>query len=242
LVVSMRRSCSLLDKVRMHGQFKPYFLRIQEVNKKDRFRQLPFLDYSKEPMYHPRLPDPRQRRMIRIDLAKLMNIKVGDLVRILYGAEAGKEGIVGRIIREKNLVRVLGANLKRTFWHPEPGPGKPTLMSVEVPIHITNVVLLDPVTKQPTRVKRRYTMQGECVRVSKVSGCALPEPVPVGVNEREELWTTYKETVWAQDKSRRGRIKEDLNIFGNREHFKTLVRIVRDAKHAEASRLPKALT
>merc|ERR1740129_414993 len=89
-----------------------------------------------------------------------------------------------------------------------------------------NVVLLDPVTKQPTRVKRRIMMHGESVRVSKVSGAAMPDPVPVGVNEREELW--------AQDKSRRGPPKED--VFGNREYFKSLVRIVNDAKHARESR------
>eukprot|EP00439_Symbiodinium_sp_Y106_P053497 s2048_g7.t1 len=117
------------------------------------------------------------------------------------------------------------------FWHPDPGPGKPSIVSVECPIHITNVVLVDPVTKQPTRVKRRYMMNGEDVRISKVSGCAMPEPVAVGLNEREVLWKQHEEGVLRQAKERRGPPKED--IFGNKEHFKTLVRLVRERRAAE---------
>merc|ERR1719391_1467552 len=120
-----------------------------------------------------------------------MNVLVGDRVRVLFGSEKGREGVVSRIDVEKNQVIVSGINLKRSFWHPEPGPGKPSIVSVECPIHITNVVLLDPVTKQPPRVKRRYMMDGECVRISKVSGSAMPEPVPVGVSEREVLWAKH---------------------------------------------------
>merc|ERR1712187_994315 len=116
------------------------------------------------------------------------NVQVGDRVQVLFGSEKGTQGIVGQILRKTNQVVVTGANLKRSFWNPEPGPGRPSIISVECPIHITNVVLLDPVTKRPTRVKRRYMMDGECVRISKASGCAMPEPVPVGRNEREELW------------------------------------------------------
>mmetsp|Transcript_60774 Transcript_60774/g.181044 ORF Transcript_60774/g.181044 Transcript_60774/m.181044 type:complete len:243 (+) Transcript_60774:51-779(+) len=228
------RRCEPLLAFKVQGAFKPYFLRVQEAAKKLRHRQLPFLEVSKEPQVRPALPDPRKRRLIKVDLAALMNITEGDRVQILYGAEKGKQGIVGRVNRDKNQVLVTGANLKRTFWHPEPGPGRPNLMSVECPIHITNVVLLDPVTKQPTRVKRRYTMNGECVRVSKVSGCAMPAPVPVERNEREELWTKHRENWWAKDKARRGPLKED--VFGNKEHFKALLRIVRDSKRAEESR------
>merc|ERR1711920_649689 len=171
---------------------------------------------------------PRKRRMVKVDLAREMNVQVGDRVRILFGAEKGKEGIVGRINAAKNQVIVTGVNLRRSFWHPEPGPKKPSIISVEAPIHITNVVLIDPVTKQPTRVKRRYMMNGEEVRISKVSGSAMPAPIPVGINEREVLWAKHQEQALETDKSRRGPLKEE--VFGSREHFKTLVRIVRQAR------------
>jgi len=217
---------------KFRGQFVPFFRRIQENAKAERFRQTPFLEVSKEPSIRPPIPDPRKRKLVKIDLAREMNIKAGDRVQVLYGSEKGKQGIVGKILSKKNQVIVTGTNLKRSFWHPEPGPGKPSIVSVECPIHITNVALLDPVTKVPTRVKRRYMMNGECVRISKVSGCAMPPPVPTGVNERGVLFRKHLDSL-QKAKERRGPLKED--IFGSRSHFETLVRIMRSQKSSEAS-------
>mmetsp|Transcript_35004 Transcript_35004/g.63071 ORF Transcript_35004/g.63071 Transcript_35004/m.63071 type:complete len:244 (+) Transcript_35004:228-959(+) len=234
----MRRCLQLLAphlKPRVEGGFVPFFRRIQEEEKKKRYRQMPFLELSKDPSKWKAPPDPREKRLMKVDLARAMNISVGDRVQVLYGSEKGKLGVVGRIDIEKNQVIVTGVNLKRSFWHPEPGPGKPNIVSVECPIHVTNVVLLDPVTKRPTRVKRRYMMNGECVRISKVSGSAMPDPVPVAINEREDLWRKHEESVLREDKSRRGTMKED--VFGNKSHFQTLVRLVRDQKVNEARRL-----
>lgn len=231
----MQRTLALLSKktVRTRGDYLPYFRRVQEYYKKERHRQLPFLEVSKEPSMRPAIPDPRQKKLVKIDLAKIMSVRVGDRVRVLYGSEKGTEGVVGRIIRDKNQVIITGANMKRSFWHPEPGPGRPNILSVECPIHITNVVLLDPVTKQPTRIKRRYMMDGECVRVSKVSGCAMPDPVPVARSDREHLYRRYQEKYLMESKDRRGPIKE--NVFGNKDHFKTLVRIMRDQDRRAAA-------
>jgi len=228
--MAMRRSLTLL--VKFQGEYKPFFRRIQDEAKRKRYRQPPFLEVSKEPRMRPPMPDPRAKRLTKVDLAHEMGIYVGDKVQVLYGSQKGKLGVIQRIHADKNQVIVTGVNLKRSFWHPEPGPGRPSIISVECPIHVTNVVLLDPVTKQPTRVKRRYTMTGECVRISKISGCAMPAPVPVGPNEREELWAKHEEKALVQDKARRGPLKE--NIFGNREHFKALVGILR-TKQAVAS-------
>eukprot|EP00928_Gymnodinium_smaydae_P025476 TRINITY_DN20271_c0_g3_i1.p2 TRINITY_DN20271_c0_g3~~TRINITY_DN20271_c0_g3_i1.p2 ORF type:complete len:242 (+),score=48.10 TRINITY_DN20271_c0_g3_i1:85-810(+) len=224
----LRLSVPLLVKrqVKSHGDYIPYNRIVEQIGKQDRFRQVPFLEASKVPSMRPPLPDPRKRRLVKVDLAKLMAIKVGDRVQILYGSEKGTRGIVSRIDREKNQVIVRGANLKRSFWHPMPAPGRPSIVSVECPIHITNVVLLDPVTGEPTRVKRRYTMNGECVRVSKVSGSAMPDPVPVGPNEREELLRKHQEDWLVQAKERRGPPKHDY--FGDRDYFKSLVRVARD--------------
>jgi large subunit ribosomal protein L24 len=222
-----------LTRTKIQGAFEPFYQRIQNKANRERRRQLPFLAISKHPSTRPPIPDPRNRRLVKVDLAREMNIQVGDRVKVLFGSEKGKLGVVGRIYSEKNQVLVTGVNLKRSFWHPEPGPGKPSIISVECPIHITNVVLIDPVTKKPTRVKRRIMMNGEAVRISKVSGSAMPQPVPVSINEREVLWAKHQEQALERDKARRGPLKED--IFGSREHFKTLVRIVRQAREAAES-------
>ena len=228
--------CAPHLKPRIKGGIIPFHQRIRQEENEKRYRQLPFLRISKEMSKWPSPPDPRDvdRKLMKIDLAKEMNVKVGDRVRVLYGSEKGKYGVISRILHEQNQVVVNGVSLKRSFWHPEPGPGKPSLVTVECPIHITNVALIDPVTKQPTRVKRRYTMNGEGIRISKVSGCAMPEPVPVGPNERELLWKKREEDVLRQAKERRGPPKED--IFGNKEHFKTLVRLVRERRAVQAAK------
>jgi len=234
--MALRVSDQLLMKhnkvVKIAGSYQPFFRRIQETAKKKRYPQshMPFLETSRAPSIRPPIPDPRAKRLIKVDLAHAMGIYKGDRVRVLYGSEKGLEGIIDRIIVHKNQVIVKGINMKRSFWHPDPGAGKPSIVSVECPIHITNVVLLDPVTKRPTRVKRRYMMNGECVRISKVSGCAMPEPVEVGPNEREELWHMHEEKSLAQAKERRGPMKED--VFGNKDHFQTLVRIMRSQRES----------
>eukprot|EP00444_Apocalathium_aciculiferum_P028537 CAMPEP_0183442648 /NCGR_PEP_ID=MMETSP0370-20130417/88939_1 /TAXON_ID=268820 /ORGANISM="Peridinium aciculiferum, Strain PAER-2" /LENGTH=244 /DNA_ID=CAMNT_0025632345 /DNA_START=69 /DNA_END=803 /DNA_ORIENTATION=- len=217
----------LLAHMKIEDKFMPYYRRVQEHAKKQRHRQLPFLSVSKQPSIRPPIPDPRDKLgLMKIDLAREMNVKTGDRVQVLFGSEKGKQGVITRLVQDgKNTVIVSGINLKRSFWHPEPGPGRPSIVSVECPIHITNVVLLDPVTKQPTRVKRRYMMNGECVRISKVSGSAMPDPVPVGMSERELLWAKHESQALVKEKARRGPLKED--VFGNRDHFKTLVRIVK---------------
>mmetsp|Transcript_180 Transcript_180/g.271 ORF Transcript_180/g.271 Transcript_180/m.271 type:complete len:249 (-) Transcript_180:23-769(-) len=210
--------------------FIPYFRRVQgHWNNQDKIKK--FLKDSTEPSTRPPPPDPRKRNLVKIDLAKVMSIEVGDRVQVLYGSDKGQKGIVSRIITEKNQVIVDGINMKRAFWHPEPGPGKPSLVSVECPIHITNVCLLDPVTKRPTRVKCRYMMNGERVRISKMSGSAMPNPVPVKPSERLELWQKHIENRAATSKQARGPMKE--NVFGNKEHFRMLVQIMKSKRDSE---------
>lgn len=214
--------------MKRYGDFVPHAKKIQDKAKADSYRQLPFLRVSKDPAIRPRFPDYRRRNLVKVDLSRVMNMLEGDRVRVLYGSDKGREGVVSHIDRRKNQVVIKGLNMKRSFWHPEPGPGRPSIMSVECPIHITNVCLIDPVTKRPTRVKRRHLMNGECVRISKVSGCAMPEPVAVAPNEREELYEKYKQKYLMEAKERRGPMKED--VFGNKAHFQTLVRIARTAR------------
>mmetsp|Transcript_45043 Transcript_45043/g.104345 ORF Transcript_45043/g.104345 Transcript_45043/m.104345 type:complete len:249 (+) Transcript_45043:50-796(+) len=213
------------------GDYIPYFRRVKG-HWHDKRKVKRFLEDSKEPSTRPPLPDPRKKKsLVKVDLAKIMSIEVGDRVRVLYGSDKGKEGVVARILVEKNQVVVDGINMKRSFWHPEPGPGKPSLLSVECPVHITNVCLLDPVTKRPTRVKCRYMMNGERVRISKMSGCAMPAPVPVKPSERLELWQKHIENKAATVKLAQGAMKED--VFGNKEHFRMLVQIMRSKRDME---------
>ncbi|MGG5170969.1 50S ribosomal protein L24 [Pseudarthrobacter sp. J1738] len=116
----------------------------------------------------------------------MAKIKKGDLVQVITGAkqerggDRGKQGKVLRVIPETNRVLVEGIN--RITKHTKAGQsdrGTKTggIEIVEAPIHVSNVALVDPSTKKPTRVgfrvetvERNGVKREVRVRVSKSSG------------------------------------------------------------------------
>ena len=87
-----------------------------------------------------------------------MKIKKGDTVQILAGKDAGATGKVIAVDRERQRVTVEGVN--RVTRHTKAGEttrGSRTggLMVQEAPIHVSNVAVIDPADKKPTRVKTR---------------------------------------------------------------------------------------
>ncbi len=116
----------------------------------------------------------------------MASIKKGDLVQVITGGKAerggdrGKQGKVIAVDREKNRVIVEGVNLvtKHTKVGQTDRGGKTGgIETVEAPIHISNVALIDPSSKKPTRIGTRVetvTKDGKKsvkrVRVAKKSG------------------------------------------------------------------------
>ncbi|GAW83615.1 50S ribosomal protein L24 [Plasmodium gonderi] len=157
------------------SRYVKYFVQAKRLDKRKRkYGQLDFLELSKELS----IPFPlRERNQPKhLDLSKYLNIKVGDLVKVLYGPYKDREGIVLNINPKRNTLIVDGCNMKKSAWNVT-NKKTSSIITQEMPIHITNVAILDPISKKPTVVKRRYMMNGECVRISKISGCAMPEPV-----------------------------------------------------------------
>ena len=110
------------------------------------------------------------------DMAKF-KIKTGDLVQVITGKNKGEQGKVLRVITETSRVVVEGVNVvtkhKRANAQGEAGG----LVKSEAPIHISNVMLVDPETGKPTRVGyRTETVERDGkqktvrVRVSKSTG------------------------------------------------------------------------
>jgi large subunit ribosomal protein L24 len=142
-----------------------------------------FLDVSKEPSLKRPLVDQRKSRSVQVNMISAFNLERGDLVQVLFGRDKGHTGVIRKILPGTNQVIVSGCNVVKSYRPSDAekqiNPTLPPLIPVEAPIHVTNVVPVDPVTKKPTRIKKRYSMTGECVRISKVSGSAMPDPVPV---------------------------------------------------------------
>lgn len=94
----------------------------------------------------------------------MANIKKGDLVQVIAGAsqarggDRGKQGKVLRVITEENRVVVEGINFVTKHvkvGQTQRGSKTGGLETVEAPIHISNVALVDPDTKKPTRIGHR---------------------------------------------------------------------------------------
>ncbi|MCI9888103.1 50S ribosomal protein L24 [Micrococcales bacterium 31B] len=111
-----------------------------------------------------------------------MKIKKGDLVQVITGGrpekggDRGKQGKVLAVYPETN--RVLVEGVRRVTRHRKATPAGPGgIEHVEAPIHISNVQLVDPETKKPTRVgyrvdeqERGGRMRAVRIRYSKRSG------------------------------------------------------------------------
>ena len=95
-----------------------------------------------------------------------MNIKKGDKVRVISGADKGKEGIVQRVCPKLNKVVVEGVNVHKKHRKPTQGSPEGTVVDIYVPIDASNVALLDPKTKKPTRV-HYGVVKGKKVRLAK---------------------------------------------------------------------------
>jgi len=96
----------------------------------------------------------------------MANIKKGDLVQVMTGAtqarggDRGKQGIVLAVDKEKNRIIVEGVNfVKKHVKQGQTDRGTTTggIETVEAPIHISNVLLVDPSTKKPTRIGSKVT-------------------------------------------------------------------------------------
>ncbi|HET8655052.1 MAG TPA: 50S ribosomal protein L24 [Longimicrobiaceae bacterium] len=99
-----------------------------------------------------------------------MHIRRGDRVRVLRGNERGKEGTVLRVDREKNRVVVEGVNIRKRHMKPSALNPEGGIVSFEAPLAASNVMLLDPHSGEPTRVRAQANPDGSKERLSVKSG------------------------------------------------------------------------
>ncbi|MGK0638904.1 50S ribosomal protein L24 [Schleiferia thermophila] len=97
------------------------------------------------------------------------HIKKGDKVKVIAGDEKGAEGEVLRIIRDKNRAVVKGINMVKKHVKPTAQNPEGRIVEMEAPIHISNLMLIDPKTGQPTRIARKRDENGSPIRISKKS-------------------------------------------------------------------------
>ena len=96
-----------------------------------------------------------------------MKLKTGDKVVVVSGSNKGKEGKITKILDNKVIVE--GVNIVKKHLKPKNNNGTGEIVEVEAPIHASNVMLIDPKTKKPTRVKFEKDSKGKKIRISKKS-------------------------------------------------------------------------
>ncbi len=98
-----------------------------------------------------------------------LKIKKGDIVKVVAGESKGKQGRVLQVFPEKNRASVEGVNVISKHSKPNAKNTKGGIEKKEAPVHISNLMLIDPKSGKPTRVGRRVE-EGKIVRYAKVSG------------------------------------------------------------------------
>ena len=98
-----------------------------------------------------------------------IKIKRGDTVQVISGNEKGRRGEVREIIPKKNRVVIEGINERTRHARPSQ-QNQQGLFTFNAPVDISNVMLVDPSSGEPTKVGHRFTDSGEKVRVGKKSG------------------------------------------------------------------------
>ena len=88
-----------------------------------------------------------------------LHVKKGDMVEIVAGDHKGASGRVLRVIPEKNCVIVQGHNLAKKHVRPSRKNPQGGRINVEKPIHISNVLPVNPKSSKGTRI--RYEMDGK---------------------------------------------------------------------------------
>ncbi len=99
-----------------------------------------------------------------------LHIRKGDTVQVIAGDDKGKKGKVLQVLVAKRRAIVEGINF--ITKHEKPSAGKPEggIKKVEAPVHISNLMLVDPASGNPTRVGRKLNDKGVLQRYSKKTG------------------------------------------------------------------------
>jgi large subunit ribosomal protein L24 len=94
------------------------------------------------------------------------HVKKGDMVEIIAGDHKGATGKVLRIMPEENKVIVQGHNVAKKHVRPSRKNPQGGRVSVEQPIHISNVLPLNPKNSRGSRVRYKVESDGSKKRVT----------------------------------------------------------------------------
>ena len=99
-----------------------------------------------------------------------LHIKKGDMVQVIAGDNKGQQGKVLKVEVSKQRAIVEGVNLCKKATKPNAQNPQGGIISMEAPIHVSNVMLVCPSCGKPVRTGKRINDEGKKVRVCKKCG------------------------------------------------------------------------
>ena len=100
----------------------------------------------------------------------------GDQVKVIRGNFRDAEGTVLRVLPGKDRVVVEGVNMRKRHERPTQDNPEGGIITFEAPIHISNVMLVDPAGGEASRTRLRVEADGTKERISTKSGNPIPKP------------------------------------------------------------------
>ena len=105
-----------------------------------------------------------------------MRIMKGDRVRVIRGNFRDLEGTVLRVMPAERRVVVEGVNMRKRHQRPSAANPDGGIVTSEHPIHVSNVMLIDPASGEATRVRTRVDADGMKERIAVKTGNPIPRP------------------------------------------------------------------
>lgn len=102
-----------------------------------------------------------------------MKIKKGDKVMVIAGKDRGQTGTIARVLPKENMVLIDGVNMHKKHRRPTARARSGQIIDKALPIHASNVMLLDPKSGKPTRVGITRGKDGARTRTARKSGATL---------------------------------------------------------------------
>jgi large subunit ribosomal protein L24 len=103
-------------------------------------------------------------------MQKKLHIKKGDTVMVITGESKGQKGRVLEVDRKKDRAIVEGVNMVSKHTKPNSKAPQGGIVKKEAPIHLSNLMLMDPTSGKPTRIGKKLNVKNKLVRYSKKSG------------------------------------------------------------------------
>lgn len=100
----------------------------------------------------------------------------GDRVRVIRGNHRDAEGSVLRVLRGSGRVVVQGVNMRKRHVRPTQANPEGGIVTSEAPIHLSNVMLIEPASGEASRIRMRLEPDGYKERIAVKSGNPVPKP------------------------------------------------------------------